>query len=37
MQRMDCQMIVDQNNYVLKRETGYFDDDDDDDILFKVQ
>ena len=46
MQRMDCQTIVDQNNYALKRETGYFHDDDDeeeedddddyDDVMFKV-
>jgi len=31
MRRMDCQTIVDKNNYTLKRETGYFHDDDDDD------
>jgi hypothetical protein len=39
LQRMDCQMIVDQNNYALKRQAGYFNDDDgdDDDVLFKVQ
>ena len=46
MQRMDCQTIVDQNNYALKRETGYCHDDDDeeeedddddyDDVMFKV-
>ena len=41
MQRMDCHTIVNENNYALKREAGYFhdddndDDDDDDDVLCK--